>query len=254
MTRILIAAGFALLSANALASREQCNRLYPDESARLTCYGTYGQRHSWTDDELRGAVDGKIQSVKDDERKEAELRAKRELARERLAVESKSKALRLKGLYPGMTLAAADVFHPNLAEFCTDESDPQKEFVCNVSPNARVGNKYEFESLETLADRRVSMWSLRGSKGVIWHISALIEPHAALVLQDALAAKYPGSSVSEPVVQNRMGAKYGNRTVTWRSGDLMLQVERYGSSLDHGYVYFTSTKAPRPASAKSKDL
>jgi hypothetical protein len=153
-----------------------------------------------------------------------------------------------------MTLAAADVFHPNLAEFCTDPSDPQQEFVCNISPNARIGNKYEFESLETLADQRVSMWSLRGSKGVIWHISALIGPDAALVLQEALAAKYPYGSASEPIVQNRMGAKYGNRTMTWRSGDLILQVEKYGSSLDNGYVYFTSTKAPRASKAKSKDL
>ncbi len=254
MVRILFAAGLILISASALASREQCDRLYPEGNARLECYGTYGVRHSWTDDELRTEIDGRVQRKADEERKEIELKARRETARTKLAEESKKKALRLKGLYPGMTLAAADVFHPNLAEICTETGEPQKDFECFISPNSRAGNKYQFEALESLADSRVSLWTLRGTKGVIWQISALIDSDAALELQLALAIKYPYATLSEPVVQNRMGAKFGNQTATWRSGDLVLKVERYGSSLDNGYVHFTSTKAPRLARKVTKDL
>ena len=212
-------------------------------------------RSNWTDDELKENVRATFARIAAEEKEKSDTVTKRSAAQAKLENESKSTALRLKGLYPGITLEKADEYHPGIASYCRDASAPRDAiFNCSVM-TGRPSGPQSLDTLDTLAGMKVRVWSMTGKGNVIWQIFALLDSSVAMEVGEALAQKYKSGVITAPTVTNRMGAKFENVTRTWRSGDLILKVERFGSSLDDGYITFSSTRAPRLTEVpKTKDL
>ncbi|MCA3000366.1 MAG: hypothetical protein ING75_17395 [Rhodocyclaceae bacterium] len=259
MKTIRCAAVFLHLSlASQLASAanaEQCSRIFQDKDSKEMCEAVSFSGTKLTDDELREKVEAVLAEIATSKRKSADLNARRDAAITKLERESKSTALRLKGLYPGITLEKADEYHPGIANFCRDASALRDSlFECNVMTGNLAGPQ-SIDTLDTLAGQRVKMWAIRGKGNVIWQILVLLPSDSARDVGAALAEKYKSGTIATTTVTNRMGAKFENVTRAWKSGDLSLVVERYGPSLDSGTVMFTSARAPKLKDApKTKDL
>lgn len=283
--RFVICAAISLFSASVLAT--ECEKLFEDEPTRAQCNTVRDTSFYWTEAKLRAATEsvkateaqcqrlytgeslthcmieaGRTSSPIGDDildgsvkrrLEAAALERKKAAAKIKLATISKSSELRLKGLYPGMTLDDADTLYPGIKARCTDASAPLDEFSCHL--DSQFGATFDNEAFHSIADRKVQIWMAHGSRNRIWHISILIDSDDADEIGDQLARKYPGSSVIAPIVANRMNAKFQNKIRTWRRGDLILEVDRYGVDLKTGSISFTSLK--RPAKAQKpvgKDL
>jgi hypothetical protein len=249
---------FLLLCTTQLASaanEDQCARIFPEKASRDMCEVVSHNHGIRTDVELVEKVRARLAEISAEEKEKSDAAAKMRAAQTKLENDSKSSALRLKGLYPGITLEKADEYHPGIATHCKGTSAlSDSVFQCTVSSSTSIGS-LRFGALDTLAEQRVDFWSISGKGDVIWAISVSLDSSAAMKVGAALAEKYKFGVVSAPIMTNRMGAKFENLTRTWRSGDLMLRVAEYGSSLDTGIIAFDSTRAPKlTETPKTKDL
>lgn len=284
--RFVLLATVCLLSVPAFAS--ECDRLFEDEPTRAKCNTVRDTSFYWTDEKLRAAVEsvkstetqcrrlftgeslalclaeaGRTSSPVADDILEgsvkrlldaADLERRKAAAKQKLATIAKSSDLRLKGLFPGMTLDEADTLYPGIKKYCAAVAAPQAEFSCHLD-SKYFATGFDNEAFQTIAEHKVQIWMAHGSGNRIWHLSILIDSDSANEIGDQLARKYPGSTVSMPIVTNRMNAKFQNKIRLWRRGDLILEVDRYGVDLSTGTVSFASLKRPaKPQKPVGKDL
>ena len=67
------------------------------------------------------------------------------------------------------------------------------------------------------------------------------DPSKYETLKEALIEKYGDKFMSkDETVQNRMGAKFQNETISWELSDGLVSLSRYGSKIDKGFAYIGS--------------
>lgn len=253
MKRVLVF--IAMLCVPELASAansEQCAAIFQDKDSREMCEAVSSYGTKLSNEELREKVRAVFAEIAAGKKQSDDANAKRDAAKAKLESDSKSNALRLKGLYPGITLEKADEYHPGIADFCREKGvPPDSLFNCVVTPSGR----HNIDTLYTLAGKDVKGWTFNGKGNVIWRILVLLSTDSAMEVGAALAEKYKFGTFSIPTVTNRMGASFENVTRTWKSNDLTLVVKRYGSSIDDGSIVFISTREPKLKEApNTKDL
>lgn len=72
-------------------------------------------------------------------------------------------------------------------------------------------------------------------------------------LKSLFVVKYgKPNSAKANVVQNRMGAKYGNQLLEWDDGKVSLVLEKYGNTIEDGMIYFITNKEIKRREAENK--
>ena len=223
---------------------DKCERLFVESDSKAICRGNYRAYEKFSDEELQKIVTAEAITARDELAKVNATEARMVEAKRKLDGLANTRDLRVKGLYPGITLQEADSFHPGIADYCKPAAGHNDEPTqCRINVYG-AWDGYEFRFLYSLAESEVQTWLFRVANGKIWDITALVRPEGATAIGQALAEKYKNAVISTPTVTNRMNAKFQNPTWTWRSGAMKLEVEKYSSSTEFGSLTFSSSKAP----------
>jgi hypothetical protein len=205
-----------------------CFELYPDEgtAAHKTCIELSARFASgYNRDQLAIAVGRHLDERERARGAEEHLRAQRS--------ESASKpdsALEFKGIALGSEISTVE----NTGRFhCRDPKSPIADQLCSLKYNER----------ETIAGVPVKVLLLYYYSGKLETISVAFDEKHFSQVSAALSEKYGQGNIQTEAVQNRMGATFENRTLSWRRGATSLQAKRYSGQLDQSVVMYRSDYA-----------
>jgi hypothetical protein len=202
-----------------------CFDLYPDEAtiAHKTCIEVSARYASSYDrEQLAAAVQRHL-----DERQRA-TDAEEQLRKERdAAATGQSTGLEFKGIALGSAMATIE----DTGRFsCRDPGSPIADRICSLKYNER----------ETIAGVPVRLLLLYYYSGKLETISIAIDEKYFSQVLAALSEKHGPGSVKSETLQNRMGATFENRIVSWRRGEATLDVKRYSGKIDTSSVMYRS--------------
>lgn len=132
--------------------------------------------------------------------------------------------LELKGIRPGMTYEQLNTAVPGIP--------------CSLAPKVKRcgisgGLKGTPETMNTLAGRSVKLWSMAFTPDMrVAAVMLSLTPADFDAVRLALEEKYGPATTREVPIQNRMGATFKNTVSVWKRGDAVLELEKYGGSLD----------------------
>lgn len=224
-----------------------CFELYPDEASleHRTCIEVSARYASGYDrEQLSAAVQRHIEERKRAADAEERLRAQRDAA----TAESNAE-LEFKGIALGSAIATIE----DTGRFsCRDPGSPIADRICSLKFNER----------ETIAGVPIRVLALYYYSGKLETISIAFDEKYFSQVAPALSEKYGQGTVRLETLQNRMGATFENRILSWRRGQATLEAKRYSGKLDTSSVMYRSDFAlqefarRRKASVKgtSKDL
>ncbi len=156
-----------------------------------------------------------------------------------LAAPAYADGLELKGLAPGMTKGEVLKKYPKLTcgrfegmENCAYFPEFGRE-----SPASRV------KELDTLAGVPVNSWSVSFVGTAAGHIGVRLGArhfdHVMQAFRERLGAP---REVKNSTVTTNMGVKYEQAEALWGSGDSVISIRRYGSTIDEMVVTLSSQK------------
>lgn len=224
-----------------------CFELYPDEASveHRTCIEVSARYASGYDrEQLSAAVQRHIEERKRAADAEERLRAQRDAA-----VAGNNTELEFKGIALGSAIATIE----DTGRFsCSDPRSPIADRICSLKFNER----------ETIAGVPIRVLALYYYSGKLETISIAFDEKYFSQIVPALSEKYGHGTVRLETLQNRMGATFENRILSWRRGQATLEAKRYSGKLDTSSVMYRSDFAlqefarRRKASVKdtSKDL
>ncbi len=224
-----------------------CFELYADEVSveHKTCIELSARYASGYDrQQLSAAVQRHIDEQQRAADAEQRLRTQREAA-----ATGTSAGLEFKGIALGSAIATIE----DTGRFsCRDAGNPIADRICSLKFNER----------ETIAGVPIRVLLLYYYSGKLETISLTFDEKHFSQVAAALVEKYGQGNSRSETLQNRMGATFENRILSWRRGQATLEAKRYSGKLDASGVMYRSDFAlqefakRRKSSVKdsSKDL
>jgi hypothetical protein len=198
-----------------------CFEVFPDEGSEehKVCIETWARNPSrlWGRDTLENSVQLELGRRKEAQSANEKLRAKRD----------DPDALEFKGIAIGSdlrTIEATGRFN------CRPSTDPTADRTCTL----------KYGQQETIAGARVKLLLLRFYSDRLEAIGIFFDPKDFSSVTDALSQKYGAGASTTESIQNRMGATFENRKLTWRKGNAFVRAERYFGKLDTSMVTYQS--------------
>lgn len=142
--------------------------------------------------------------------------------------------LTLKGLVPGLELETAKSAIPGM--LCNKNPNDASQTECGIKGSNAP------EAFRTFGGVSVDILLLLfGADDKMGVVLTQIPSKSFEGLLGAMIERFgPPTSSEDKPLQNKMGAKFMNRTVTWIKGDDKLIVEKYGSNLNLGQLRLSS--------------
>jgi hypothetical protein len=213
-----------------------CFELYPDEASveHRTCIEVSARYASgYEREQLSAAVQRHIEERKRAADAEEEKRKRAADAEERLraqrdaAAAGNSTELEFKGIALGSAIATIE----DTGRFsCRDPGSPIADRICSLKFNER----------ETIAGVPIRVLALYYYSGKLETISIAFDEKYFSQVAPALSEKYGQGTVRSETLQNRMGATFENRILSWRRGQATLEVKRYSGKFDTSAVMYRS--------------
>lgn len=131
--------------------------------------------------------------------------------------------------FKGIALGSDISVLENTSRFeCRDPKNPIADRICSL----RYGER------ETIAGVPVEVLLLYFYDGKLQTISISFDAKNFTQVADALKEKYGEGSLKTEEIQNRMGATFENRIVSWRSPGATLEAKRISGKIDRSSVLF----------------
>lgn len=202
-----------------------CFELYPDEASveHRTCIEVSARYASGYDrEQLSAAVQRYVEERKRAADAEERLRAQRDAA-----AAGSNTELEFKGIALGSAIATIE----ETGRFsCRDPGSPIADRICSLKFNER----------ETIAGVPIRVLALYYYSGKLETISIAFDEKYFSQVAPALSEKYGQGTVRLEALQNRMGATFENRILSWRRGQTTLEAKRYSGKLDTSSVMYRS--------------
>lgn len=202
-----------------------CFELYADEASveHRTCIEVSARYASGYDrEQLSAAVQRHV-----DERKRATDAEERLRAQRDAAAVGNNTELEFKGISLGSAITTVE----DTGRFsCRDPRSPIADRICSLKFNER----------ETIAGVPVRVLALYYYSGKLETISIAFDEKYFSQVAPALSEKYGQGTVRSETLQNRMGATFENRILSWRRGQATLEAKRYSGKLDTSSVMYRS--------------
>lgn len=139
-----------------------------------------------------------------------------------------------------MTIEQLDAAHPGIASRCSEWKREPFGVHCDYSPGRRY-NPVTIATLDSIAGAPVDMWliTMRGGEVATIYVQVL-NRHFERVIA-ALKERFgPPTKQEDGQVQNRMGATFDQKELTWRSEGGVLSVKKRGGKIDTMSLMLTS--------------
>lgn len=206
------------------ANNLQCDRLFEAGRKREVCISVSISNSKLSDDRLNDLVEKLVagdQAIRDGEKQRDALKANLEAEAE------KTNALQLKLLKPGMSFATVLALYPFAS--CSQKPVGNVLVECLYIPVSSNSPEKKHLELETLAGNGVRGWSIKFAPGEkLGYALAIMDSSAFDDVSKALAAKYGNATNAKTIeFQNVYGAKLKGSSLTWRRGDIVLEVRQF---------------------------
>ena len=202
-----------------------CFDLYPEEASvgHKTCTEVSARYAASYDREQLAAA---VQRLLDERQRAADAEERLRMQRDAAAA-GKNTELDFKGIALGSAIATIE----DTGRFsCRDPGNPIADRICSL----------KFNEKETIAGAPIRVLALYYYSGKLESISiAFDEKHFSQVAA-ALAEKYGQGNMKSETLQNRMGATFENRILSWRRGEATLEAKRYSGKIDTSSVMYGS--------------
>jgi hypothetical protein len=136
-----------------------------------------------------------------------------------------SETFEFKGIALGSDIATIEA-NPRFS--CRNPSSPIADLVCSL----RYGEN------ETIAGVPISALLLYYYNGKLQTISISLDSKQFPQVSEALKEKYGEGNVKTDAVQNRMGATFENKILSWRKPGATLEAKRFTSKIDRSSVIY----------------
>lgn len=139
--------------------------------------------------------------------------------------------IEVKGLRPGMTLAATRAAYPGIR--C--EGATEKDLAwCSYDSGVAEILRQQVEQLDTIAGQPVLHWGIQFAPGdLLGRITVTMAPAFFDSVEVSLKEKFGKPARAKVVtLQNAFGAKFQGRELTWTQGDDFLVVKEFDGSRD----------------------
>lgn len=202
-----------------------CFDLYSDEASveHKTCIEVSARYASGYD---RQQLSAAVQRYLEERQRAADAEERLRVQRDAAAAGNNTE-LEFKGIALGSAIATIE----DTGRFsCRDPRNPIADRICSLKFNER----------ESIAGAPIRVLVLYYYSGKLETISiAFDEKHFSQVAA-ALSEKYGQGTLTSETVQNRMGATFENRILSWRRGQATLEAKRYSGKIDTSSVMYRS--------------